>query len=266
MSEHNPELTFTLDEAVSEVLGLLTGLDLTYVPEYDRYRSITRCLNRALRNNALEREWSWYNDTWSVGPAVEGETTVTLDNTKRPRIINDDAVRLVDEDNVVRVWAYFLPRDALHKYGDRTEGLWVASRRLELMFSRPFYEHEAGWDIQVPVMREPEMFRLPPLPEVEGDPVVEVPAEIRDQPIDFGYPDIIIGRAAFLYAQTDPVMQPRVQTLEAQYKDLMYQVIERDDRMTDSPYLNEFFVPVQNGIGSTGEWLSHGHPHADGRR
>jgi len=36
------EVRLTLDEAVAEVLGLLTGLDLTYEPELDRYRAITR--------------------------------------------------------------------------------------------------------------------------------------------------------------------------------------------------------------------------------
>lgn len=268
MSTQNPELEITLDDAVTEVLGLLTGLDLTYEPELDRYRAITRALNRALRANALEKEWSWYNDTVSVGAVVAGATTASLPNTLRPRITNDDAVRLVenvDGDDLVRVWAYFLPRDALHKYGGRGGGLWVAHRRDTLMFSRPFYEYEAGWDIQVPAMREPTMFRLPDPPESEEDPVTPVPAEVRDQLIDFVYPDIIIARAAFMYAQTDPVMQPRVQTLEAQYKDLMYQAIERDDRMTDSPFLNEFFVPVQNGISGAG-WLSHSHPHSDERR
>jgi hypothetical protein len=268
VSTVNPELNFTLDDAVAEVLGLLTGLDLTYEPELDRYRSITRCLNRALRANALEKEWSWYNSTVSVGAVVEGATTATLPATLRPRITADDAVRLVenvDGDDLVRVWAYFLPRDALHKYGSRGGGLWVASRRDELMFSRPFYAHEAGWDIQVPAMREPTMFRLPPMPESEDDPVVPVDPEIRDQPIDFAYPDIVVARAAFMYAQTDPVMQPRVQTLEAQYKDIMYQVIERDDRNTDSPFLNEFFVPVQSGLRAPGH-LQHGHPHSDERR
>lgn len=263
----SPEVTLTLDDAVGEVLGLLTGLDLTYEPELDRYRAITRALNRALRSNALEREWSYYNDTVSVGTVVAGATTASLPNTQRPRIINDDAVRLVETvgtQDLIRVWAYFLPRDALHKYGDRAGGLWVASRRDTLMFSRPFYEHEAGWDIQVPVMREPVMFRLPAPPEDEDTPITPVPALIRDQPIDFVYPDIITLRAAFYYAQTDPVMQPRVQTLEAQYKDLMYQVIERDDRMTDSPFLNEFTVPVQNGLGGSGH--HGGHPHSDERR
>jgi hypothetical protein len=55
-----------------------------------------------------------------------------------------------------------------------------------------------------------------------------------------------------------------VQTLEAQYKDLMYQLIERDDRATDSPFQNEFTVPVQNSL--EGGSVAHRHPHADERR
>ena len=265
MTSINPELNLTLDDAVAEVLGLLTGLDLDYAPELDRYRAITRQLNRALRLNATEREWSYYAATVSAGVITAGQSQVLLPNTQRPRIINDDAVRLVDPDGNVRTWAYFLPRDALHKYVGRPGGLWVASTRDALVFSRPFYEGEAGWEIHLPVMREPLMFRLPAQPEDPEQPLVTVDPEIRDQPIDFCYPDLITMRAAFLYSQTDPVMQPRVQTLEAQYKDLMYQIIERDDRMTDSPYLNEFFVPVQGSISPV-DGLVHGHPHADERR
>ena len=254
----NPETSLTLDEAVEEVLGLLTGLDLVYDQQLDRYRSTTRALNRALRANALEHEWSYYNDTISAGAVVEGATTATLTDVQRPRIMNDDAVRLVDEDGVVRAWAYFLPRDALHKYGHRSAGLWVASRRETLMFSRPFYSAEEGWDIQVPVMREPTMFRLPATPEETPDPAVLA------QEVDFAYPDVIVARAPYMIALTDPVMQPRAQTLEANYKDLMYQAIERDDRMTDSPYENEFFVPVQNGIHPESSYRPY--PLADERR
>lgn len=254
----NPELTITLDDAVQEVLGLLTGLDLTYDPDQDRYRAITRQLNRSLRLNALEHEWSYYSATVSIGSAVEGVSALTMSEDMRPRIINDDAVRLVDELDQIRVWAYFLPRDALHKYGGRGGGLWASYTHGTVLFSRAFYAYEEGWDVQLPVMREPTMFRLPATGE-------EVDTDIRNQPIDFSYPDVVTMRAAFLYAQTDPVMQPRVQTLEAQYKDLMYQIIERDDRNTDSPYLNEFFVPVQNGIVSPG-YADHTHPHSDERR
>lgn len=260
---YNPETTLTLDECVQEVLGMLTGLDLTYSPEYDRYRSIARQLNRALRSNALEREWSWYSSTASLGPAVAGETSAFIPNSLRPRIINDDAVRLVNADDRPVRWAYFLPRDALSKYNGRG-GLWASVVRNELLFSRPFFDSEDGLDIQVPVMREPLMFRLPPPPEDPEAALTEVPDAVRNQPLDFWYPDVVVLRAAFYYAQTDPVMQPRVQTLEAQYKDIMYQIIERDDRNTDSPFLNEFFVPIQNNI--TNERTSHHHPHSDERR
>lgn len=259
----NTQLNLTLDDAVTEVLGLLTGLDLAYDPTYDRYRTVTRMLNRALRANALEHEWSYYADTVEIATAVEGVNILTMPVDLRPRIQKDDAVRLVDADGVVRVWAYFLPRESLHKYGDRL-GLWVASRGDELMFSRPFFAGEDGWSVQAPVMREPTMFDLPLPPEDPEDPVLDVDPAVRDQPVDFSYPDLIVARAAYMYSLTDPVMQPRAQTLEANFKDLLYQVIERDDRMTDSPYENEFTVPVQAGINDYRPW-SHGHPHADAR-
>jgi hypothetical protein len=250
----NPEVQMTLDQAVDEVLGMLTGLDLTYEPEQDRYRAITRQLNRALRANALENEWSWYSSTAPVGTAMAGQSRLFLPATMRPRIINDDAVRLMDSDDVIVKWAYFLPRDALHKYQSRT-GLWCSVERQALVFSRAFRDDEDGLEIHVPVMREPVMFRLPAAGEV-------VPDGIREQPIDFAYPDVVIARAAFYYAQTDPVMQPRVPTLEDGYKNLMYQLVERDTQYTDSPYINETIVPVQNGL--RGDNIdSHLHPHAN---
>ena len=255
----NPEITLTLDEAVGEVLGILTGLDLTYDPTYDRYRAITRQLNRALRANALEHEWSWYASTTSVGTAACGEWLVWVPSTVRPRITGDDAVRLVDSDGVIRAWAYFLPRDAIHKYGSR-QGLWCAVTKQTLQFSRPFEAGEQGLDIQVPVMREPTMFRLPPHPEDPEAPLSEVPDEVRQQPIDFWYPDVIISRAAYYVAMTDPVIQPRAQTLEAEYKDIMYQIIERDDRNTDSPYINDFDLGISGSIN--GDSFHHPHPHS----
>jgi hypothetical protein len=250
----------TLDDAVSEVLGLLTGLDLTYAPEQDRYRAITRALNRSMRSMALEKEWSYYSTVETVGNAGEGEQQVSLRNSVRPRIINDDAVRLVDENGRILRWAYFLPRDALHKYAYH-RGLWASVVRNTLTFSRPFTSDENGLEVQIPVMREPVMFRLPSQPEDPNEALVTVPTEIREQEIDFPYPDVVILRAAFYYAQTDPVMQPRVQTLEAQYKDLMYQVIERDDRNTDTPYINGFSLGIQNGLGPT----FHAVPSSDAR-
>jgi len=249
----NAEVQQTLDEAVAETLALLTGLDLTYEPELERYRSITRCLNRALRANALENEWSYYASTVNLGPVVAGSKVMSLTAIQRPRIINDDAVRLVDSDGYAQVWAYFLPRDALHKYEDRT-GLWCSIQQTSLLFSRPFHTWENGWSVVVPVMREPVMFRLPA-------PTRPVSTAIRKQLIDFPYPDVIVARAAYMYAQTDPVMQPRVQTLEGGYKDLMYQVIERDTSISDTPYLNSFTLPLENGLVPTGQ--SHRHPHSD---
>ena len=38
----NPDVTITLDEAVAEVLSILTGLDLDYDPNQDRYRQVAR--------------------------------------------------------------------------------------------------------------------------------------------------------------------------------------------------------------------------------
>ena len=259
----NSETLLTLDDAVAEVLGLLTGLDLQYETTSDRYYAITRQLNRALRHNALEREWSWYADVMTVGYASPGEQAVTLPSSVRPRIINDDAVRLVDSNGRIRRWAYFLPRDALHKYSHRT-GLWASVVRSTVYFSREFTTTESGWEIQLPVMREPVMFRLPAQPEDPDLPLEVVPTATREQLIDFNYPDLICGRAAYYVAQADPVMQPRAQTLQGDYRDLMFQIIERDERMTDSPELNPFFVPIESGVH--GEHFGHRHPHSDERR
>jgi hypothetical protein len=252
MTATNVELQQTLDEAVVEVLALLTGLDLNYDPEFDRYRAITRTLNRALRANALEQEWSFYATTMSLGTANAGEKEMMLPSSKRPRIVNDDAVRFLDSEGVVQQWAYFLPRDALHKYSDKNV-LRCSITQRSLLFSRPF-TIEAGLEVVLPVMREPAMFRLPG----QGK---SVSTSIRKQLIDFPYPDVIVARAAYMYAQTDPVMQPRVQTLEGGYKDLMYQVVERDTSITDTPYMNSFILPLENGLVPDRE--SHRHPHAD---
>lgn len=249
----NAETALTLDEAVAEVLGLLTGLDLTYDPQLDRYRAITRQLNRALRANALELEWSYYADQISVGESIAGQRDIRLSSSIRPRVLGDDAVQLVDDEGVVMVWAYFLPRDALPKYTAK-DGLWCAYTRQTIVFNRQLTDSEAGFDILVPVMREPVRIRLPEIGE-------EVPDSIRNQEIDFFYPDLVIARAAYFYAQTDPVMQPRVQTLEDNYKTLMYQVIEREQRNTDSPYINEYILPLENGL--IHQDTSHFHPHSN---
>lgn len=261
----NPDVAVTLDEAVQEVLSTLTGLEIEYRPELDRYRAITRHINKALRLTALDTEWSYYSSVDTIGIAHAGDTEVQMRSSIRPRIINDDAVRLVDDRGVPRVWAYFLPRDSLHKYNGRREGLWCAHTRSSLKFSRALGLAEEGLQIQVPVMREPRMFRLPDAPENGSEAPQIVPQEVRDQLVDFDYPDLVLARAAFLYAQSDPVGQPRVQTLEDQYKTMMYALTERDERNTDSAYQNDFFVPVSGSIdGPVG--MSHSHPHSDERQ
>lgn len=249
----NVEVQLTLDDSVAEVLGLLTGLDLSYNPELDRYRAITRQLNRALRATALDHEWSYYSSTLPLGNASEGSNEMLLPVNSRPRIINDDAVRLVDDDDRPLVWAYYLPRDALHKYANR-QGLWCAVTRRSLVFSRPFNLTEDGLHVVISVMREPRLFRLP-------DKGKEVSRTIRNQVVDFPYPDLVVARAAFFYAQTDPVMQPRVPTLEDEYKNLLYQLIERDVAITDTPYQNEFILPIQSGL--VPESFQHLHPHSN---
>lgn len=259
----NPDVAMTLDECVNEVLGLLTGMELRYEPELDRYRAVTRQLNRALRANALEREWSYYASTEEIGTVHAGVQDVHLRASLRPRIIGDDSVRLCDQDGRPLVWAYFLPRDAIEKYPSR-RGLWVSVTKQSLHFSRPFHAAEEGLRILLPVMREPRMFRLPEQPENAEDDLVEVPDSVRNQELDFEFPDAVIQRAAYFYAQTDPVMQPRVQTLEQEYKNTFYALNERDDRNTDSPFLNEFTVPLQSDI-MAGSYQDLHHPHADER-
>ena len=100
------------------------------------------------------------------------------------------------------------------------------------------------------------MFRLPETGE-------EVDSSVREQLVDFDYPDVIIARGAWNYAQTDPIMQPRVQTLEQGYKNLMYQVIERDTNITDTPYLNEFRLLLHGAIEDEPMARGHLHPHSD---
>ena len=247
----NPDIALTLDEAVAEVLGLLTGLNLQYKPEEDRYYSVTRQINHAQRAIATELEWSYYTSTENIGEVVPGVKTVELRATIRPRIINDDSVKLCDANDRPIVWAYFLPRDAIDKTPDRSQ-LWVASTRTTLEFSRPFRSNEAGLFIHVPVMREPRMFKLP----LQSNGTVPVPMEVREQQIDFAWPDLVIAKAAYFYAQSDPLMQPRVQTLEANYTNLFYALKERDERNTDSPFLNPYTVPIEGNIQGGGP-ISH---------
>lgn len=302
----------TLEEGVNEVLNYLTGLDLHYVAELDRFRSIAKTLNRALRLCATEHEWGYYSAVQDMGPVQQGQTEILLSRAKRPRIIVDDSVRFVDADNNIRMWAAFLPRESLHKYQGRT-GLWAAATENKIEFSRPIQGGLIGLRALVPVMREPREMMIPASfdsaedletdgeedpdelvkivqlrnfhnpdiveewvidegaapyiytsPESSLDKLNLTPAQIRNQKIDAGFPDLIVLKAAYLYAGTDPVMQPRVQTLEGQYKELFYALTERDTNHTDETYLNEFTVPIQGSLhGYSG---AHAHPHSDERR
>lgn len=243
----NAEVAMTLDEAVAEVQGLLTGLDLDMVPELDRYNAITRQLNRAMRAVALEAEWSFYSSTENVGVVHEGDRSVTIRSTIRPRIIGNDSCRLVRSDGQVVEWIAWVPRDALPVYAWQN-GLWAAHARSAIYLSRPIFHGEDGLEFIVPVMREPVMFRLPEQPENGGEALVPVPSDVREQTVDFDYPDLVIRKAAYFYAQTNPLWQPRVQTLEANYKELLYPLVERDTRHTDAPPQNEWLMPIGGDI------------------
>ena len=150
----NKEVQFTLSDAVDEVLGTLTGLDLSYVPEMDRFQAITRSLNKALRLVALEHEWSFYASTEDVGTTEVGMREVEISPSLRPRITGDDSIKLVNDEGHICEWAFYLSRDALSKYQHR-RGLWVSITRTMLTFSRPLVEGEHGLHIVVPCMREP---------------------------------------------------------------------------------------------------------------
>ncbi len=259
----NAENSMTLDEAVQEVLTSLTGQDLAYLPEHKRYQVITRMLNKGLRAVARENEWGYYYSTENVGPAVAGQRVVRLRSAIRPRMTGDDAVRLVQPSSGMPVtWAHFIGRDALHKYAGRD--LRVAWSNTDLEFSREFNTAEDGLEIHVPVMREPVMFRLPRQPEDPNEPLVTVPQEIRDQLIDFDQPDLVIAKAMYFYAQTSPIMQPRVPTLEANYKEVMYAVQERDQRVTDTPFQNEWDLGI-SGDATEPPLRGYG-PRADSTR
>lgn len=254
----NREVQMSLNEGVLDVLAQLTGVNLEYEASTDRFQVVARQINRALRAVALERDWSCYTSTEDVGLVVAGATTVEISSSLRPRIVGDDAIRLVNDDGAIIEWCYFLPRNALHKYQNRA-GIWASSVRSTILFSRPFMNAEAGLHIMVPAMREPKMFDLPA-------PGEDIDDRILNTPIDFDYPDLVLAKAAQYVAEFDPVMQPRAQTLEAHYKDLMYQLIERDTNTTDTPYQNEFMVPILGELGGRTAPLLHGHPHADERR
>ena len=251
MTTINPDVSMTLEEAVRDVLSILTGQELTYDPNLDRFRAITKHLNRALRSMALENEWSYYHTIERIPlDGREGDLDFDITTDYRFRIISDDAARVLNPDEHPVAWAYFLPRDALHKYRN-SSGLWCSVIRNRLTLSRPLSSVAGALDghvLELPLQREPIPFRLPDDPTEAADPLVLA------QEVDFDFPDVVIARAAWLYAQTDPIMQPRVQTLEEQYKDMMYQLIERDTNYTDSPDQNEIIVPVQHDIYGESTW------------
>ena len=257
----NPEVQMTLDEAVSEVTDILLGIDVHWVPELDHYQSVTRAINRALRSVATEQEWSYYASDEVVATAVAGMQEVRFRSTIRPRITGDDAVRLVHPDSgAVIAWAYYQPRDALHKYR-HMHGLWASHTRRDLAFSRPLLMSEEGAKIVVPVMREPNQFRLPLRPTNPEAPIPEVPVEVREQYIDFDYPDLVLRKAAYMYASTKPMLQPRVQTLDADFKTLMYALVERDTRNTETPFQNEWTLGIEGDVLGTSR--SSYTPHTD---
>lgn len=255
----NHSVGFTLDEAVQEMLMQLTGLGVTYEPDADRYHVLAHTLNRGLRAVAIDHEWSYFSDQLEVGQASAGTSSVELTSRHRLRVTEDDAVRLEDDRENPVIWAYVLPRDALHKYRYR-KGLWCAATRTRLDFSRPFLNSEDGLRVIAPVMREPRMFDLP----ARGDAVTEI---IRNQEMDFDFPDLVIARAMFMYAQTNPLLQPRVPSLEDQFNTLKYSLVERDLKHSDSSYLNPWNLGIANGLRDRRAWAgNHGHPHADDRR
>lgn len=261
----NPNIAMTLDDAVQEVLGFLEGLDLAHVPHLDQYYAVTRQINRALRTNATEVEWSYYSGVETIGTARCGDREILIPSNLRPRIEGDDSVRFIDDCGIEVQWAYILPRDSLHKYTHRHDGIWAAVTRDVVAFSRPFTSKEEGLRLQLPVMREPEMFELPKRPLDPNAPIPEVPESVREQLVDFSNPDLITMKAAFLIAQSNPVYQPRVQTLDDQYKDMMYQLKERDEKVTESPYMNEFIVPITPDLFGNPPPHTHLHPHSDAR-
>ena len=251
----NNNVALSLDDAVAEVNAILTGLDLQYTPQSDRYIVLARTINRALRLTALENEWSYYSDREEVGTVRTGDQEFELVGSLRTRLMNDDAVTLCDDYGQARLWAYFLPRESLSKYATTPE-LRVAVTRQTIRFSRPLNASLQGLHVMVPVMREPRQFALPAL----GQPITE---DQRQQKLDFDYPDLITARAAYIYAQTDPITQPRAMVLEDQWKNIMYALSERDTRHTDLPYLNDIVLPLEGLAGPASG--GHGHPHSEYR-
>lgn len=242
-----------LSEAVNEIHNILTGLDLQYEDRMDVFHATVRQVNRSLRQVALEDEWAWYVEEVDAGTSAEGMTEVELHSSYRPRVQQDDSVRLVNSDGITLYWAYYLPRDSLNKQMYRPE-LRVAFTKNVITFSRPLQRFESGLSIIVPAMREPKQTRIP-----ESGQRLSTADLARA--IDAEYPDLIVAHAAWKMAMSNPVYQPRSQTLEEEFNDLKYALTERNTNHSDSPMRNTF-VP---SYGDPYLAIPHGHPHSDRR-
>lgn len=245
--------TMSLTEAVAEVQHILTGLNLSYDDRYDIFHATVRQLNRSLRHVSLEDEWGWYVEEVNAGLSVEDQTTIELDSTYRARILEGDAVRLVNDDGLPVIWAYYLPRDSLSRHTYRPE-LRVSVTRNEISFNRPLLASEAGYTIMVPAMREPAQTNIPSSGE-------KLTTAQLNRALDTEYPDMVVAHAAWQMSMSNPVYQPRAQTLEDAYNDLKYALIERNTNHSDSPLRNTF-VP---SYGDPYLSLPHNHPHSDRR-
>ena len=243
----------SLQESVNKVHNILTGLDLQYDERMDIFHATVRQINRSLRQVALEDEWAWYAQDVDAGTTTLGMTEVELTSSYRPRIQQDDAVRLVNAEGITVFWAYYLPRDSLNKQMYRPE-LRVSSTRNLIQFSRPLQQFESGLSVVVPAMREPKQTKIPD----SGQQLT--PAELS-RSIDAEYPDLIVAHAAWKLAMSNPVYQPRAQTLEEEFNDLKYALTERNTNHSDSPMRNTF-TP---SYGDPYLAIPHGHPHSDRR-
>ena len=89
------EVEMNLDQAVAEVSALLNGIELTLDHNQERYRVIARFINHALRDVALEVEWSYYSDYENVGISHEHIRLVHLRHSLSTRFMKDFAFRMV---------------------------------------------------------------------------------------------------------------------------------------------------------------------------
>lgn len=247
-------VSISLREAVAEVHNILTGLDLSYDDRYDIFHACVRQLNRSLRTVALEEDWGWYADDLLLGVVSEGDQTFSVPPNVRLRVRQDDAIRLVDPATKKTVrWAYFLPRDSLSKYWAAPE-LRAAFVRNNVVLSRPLLAREEGLEVWATVMREPRQTTIP-------DSGTKIPDADLSRPLDFENPDMVIAHAAWQMSLSNPLYQPRAQTLEDVYNNFKYALTERDSDHSDSPMQNSF-TP---SYGDPFIAMHHPHPHSDRR-